>query len=319
MVVVTRRLPEPVERALAREFELRLNPQDRPFDAVELASALSAGDAVLCTVTDRLDAQVLAANPLRCRLLANFGVGVNHIDLAAAEARGIAVSNTPEVLTDATADLTMALVLAVARRVGEGERLVRNGAWRGWAPTQMLGRMVAGRTIGIVGLGGIGRAVARRASAGFGMRVLVHTPHPPSGAETAALGVEHRASLDGMLAECDFITLHCPATAETRHLIDARRLALMPPHAVLINTARGDVVDEGALVVALRNGALGGVGLDVYEREPAVPTELTQMDNVVLLPHLGSATEETRLAMGLRVLENLRGFFRDGQLRDRVG
>lgn len=318
VVVVTRRLPAAVEEALAREFEVRLNPEDRPLGASELQEALRCADALLPTVTDRLTAEVLGVEPLRARMIANFGVGFNHIDVEAAKRRGIAVSNTPDVLTDATADLAMTLLLMVARRAGEGERHVRAGAWTGWRPTHMLGRMVSGQTLGLIGMGRIARAVAQRARHGFGMRVLFTDPYPPPPEVVRALGAEPRDGVEAVLEEADFVSLHCPATPETRHLINAERLARMKRTAYLINTARGDVVDEQALVEALRAGRIAGAGLDVYEREPQIAPALLAMENVVLLPHLGSATEETRVAMGMRALENLRLYFAGAPLRDRV-
>jgi lactate dehydrogenase-like 2-hydroxyacid dehydrogenase len=317
-VVVTRRLPEPVEKELSREFDARLNRDDRPLGPDGLQEALRNADALLCTVTDRLTAEVLSAAPRRARLLANFGVGFNHIDTEAAKARGLAVSNTPDVLTEATADIAMTLLLMASRRTGEGERHVRAGAWTGWRPTHMLGTQVSGKVLGLVGMGRIARAVARRAHHGFGMRVIFHDPYPPTPAEAAALGAEPRASLDQVLQEADFVSLHCPATPETRHLMNRERLARMKPGALLINTARGDVVDEAALVEALSNGTIAGAGLDVFEKEPQVSPALVAMENVVLLPHLGSATQETRIAMGMRALENLRLFFSGAPLRDRV-
>jgi lactate dehydrogenase-like 2-hydroxyacid dehydrogenase len=317
-VVVTRRLPEPVEQDLARDFDARLNKEDRPLGPDELRQALQTADALLCTVTDRLSAEVLSVEPRRTRLLANFGVGFNHIDVEAAKARGLAVSNTPDVLTDATADLAMTLLLTVTRRAGEGERHLRSGAWTGWRPTHMLGTQVSGKTLGLVGMGRIARAVAKRAHHGFDMRVIFHDPYPPSPAVAAALGAEPRERLEQVLEEADFVSLHCPATPETRHLMNAERLGRLKPGAYLINTARGDVVDEAALVGALGSGRLAGAGLDVFEREPQVSPELLARENVVLLPHLGSATWETRVAMGMRALENLRLFFRGAPLRDRV-
>ncbi|HEX5963578.1 MAG TPA: D-glycerate dehydrogenase, partial [Gemmatimonadales bacterium] len=256
--------------------------------------------------------------PRRARMLANFGVGFNHIDTEAAKARGLAVSNTPDVLTEATADIAITLLLMVSRRTGEGERHVRSGAWTGWRPTHMLGSQVSGKVLGLVGMGRIARAVSKRAHHGFGMRVIFHDPYPPSAAEAAALGAEPRASLDQVLQESDFVSLHCPAMPETRHLMNRERLRLMRPSAFLINTARGDVVDEAALVEALTSGTIAGAGLDVFEKEPQVSPALLAMENVVLLPHLGSATQETRVAMGMRALENLRLFFSGAPLRDRV-
>lgn len=318
VVVVTRRLPAPVEEQVARAFDARLNPDDHPFNAAELTAALGSADALIPTVTDRLTAAVLAVDRLRTRILANYGVGFNHIDTSAAKARGVVVTNTPDVLTDDTADDAVMLMLMVARRAGEGERHVRAGAWTGWGPTQLLGTRVSGKTLGLIGLGRIGRAVAQRARHGFGMRVLFHDPTPPPPAVVAALGAESRASVDDVLREADFVSVHAPATPDTRHLIDARRLALMKPGAFLINTARGDLVDEAALVAALTRNTIAGAGLDVYEREPDVPRDLLAMEQVVLLPHLGSATSETRVAMGLRALENLKAFFAGQPPRDRV-
>jgi lactate dehydrogenase-like 2-hydroxyacid dehydrogenase len=318
VVVVTRRVPAEVEADLARDFEVRLNTDDHPFSADELREALRTADALLPTVSDRLTAEVLAVEPLRARIIANFGVGFNHIDVNAARARGLAVSNTPDVLTDATADTAMTLLLMVARRAGEGERHVRTKAWTGWRPTHMLGTHVTGKTLGLVGMGRIARAVARRAHHGFGMKVIFHDPYPPSPQEAAALGAEPVGSLDEVFAKADFVSLHCPATPETRHLVNAERLGQMKPGAYLINTARGDVVDEAALVQALKAGTIKGAGLDVFEKEPVVTDELLTMENVVLLPHLGSATRETRIAMGMRALENLRLFFAGKPLRDKV-
>ncbi|HEY9444651.1 MAG TPA: D-glycerate dehydrogenase [Gemmatimonadales bacterium] len=317
-VVVTRRLPEAVERELMRDFEARLNPEDRPLGAEGLVEAMRSADAVLTTVTDKVTAEVLSAEPRRARIVANFGVGFNNIDVEAAKARGVAVSNTPDVLTDATADLAITLLLMVARRTGEGERHLRGGHWTGWRPTHMMATHVTGKTLGLVGMGRIARAVAKRAHHGFGMKVIYHDPFPPPADVAAALGAERRAELDEVLREADFVSLHCPATPETRHLMNRERLALMRPDAFLVNTARGDVVDEGALVEALQQKKIAGAGLDVFEREPEVTRALLSMENVVLLPHLGSATTETRVAMGMRALENLRLFFGGKPLRDRV-
>ena len=317
-VIVTRRLPVPVEERLAAQFDARLNRDDHPFTAAELQDALRGADALLPTVTDRLNAAVLATEPLRAKIIANYGVGFNHIDVNAAKTRGLVVTNTPDVLTDDTADDAVMLMLMVARRAGEGERQVRADAWTGWGPTHMLGTKVSGKTLGLVGLGRIGRAVARRAHHGFGMRVIFHDPYPPPPTMAAELGAEPKGSVDEVLCEADFVSLHSPATPETRHLIDARRLALMKRGAFLINTARGDIVDEAALVEALKRGTIAGAALDVFEREPQVPPELRTLENVVLLPHLGSATAETRAAMGLRALENLTAFFAGAPPRDRV-
>jgi lactate dehydrogenase-like 2-hydroxyacid dehydrogenase len=318
VVVVTRRLPEPVHEALAREFDARLNPEDRPLTADGLKEAVRSADALLTTVTDKVTAEVLATEPRRAKLVANFGVGFNNIDIEAAKARGIAISNTPDVLTDATADLAVTLLLMTARRTGEGERHLRGGQWTGWRPTHMLGTHVTGKTLGLIGMGRIARAVAQRAHHGFGMKVIFHDPFPPAPDVAKALGAEPRNSLEEVLREAHFVSLHCPATPETRHLMNRERLALMRPEAFLVNTARGDVVDEAALVEALQARRIAGAGLDVYEKEPQVTQALIAMDNVVLLPHLGSATRETRVAMGLRAFENLQLFFSGKPLRDRV-
>jgi len=317
VVWVTRRLPEVVEAALAARFDVRLNGLDVPLDAEGLRRAFREADAVLPTVTDRITAECFTQPERRARLVANFGVGVNHIDLAAARGASVAVTNTPDVLTDDTADLAILLMLSVLRRAGEGERLLRAGNWKGWSPTGMLGARLTGRTVGIIGLGRIGRAVAARARDGFGMRVLAWSRSAaPSSA--AADGIEPVASLDELLERSDLVSLHCPATPATRHLISAAQLARMPRHAVLINTARGDVVDEAALVAALESGTIAGAGLDVFEAEPTVHPGLLGREDVVLLPHLGSATFETREAMGMRAVANLDAFFAGAPLPDAV-
>ena len=280
-----------------------------------MRAGMREADALLCTVTDRLGDDILGAEPRRVGILANYGVGVDHIDLVAARALGIVVTNTPDVLTDDTADLTMALLLAVARRVGDGEREVRRGEWSGWRPTHMLGTRVSGKTLGIVGFGRIGRAVARRAQ-GFGMRVLFHSRAPHSHPDVPR--AEPAPDLDALLAESDFVSLHVPATDETHHLIDARRLRRMKREAFLINTARGSVVDHDALIEALESGRIAGAGLDVYPEEPRVPPPLLVLPNVVLLPHIGSATVEGRVAMGERALANLRAYFAGEEPPDRV-
>jgi len=307
-----------VEQRLAQEFDARVNQDDHSFTTAELGEALRGADALVPTVSDRITAQTLAVEPLRARILANFGVGFNHIDVAAAKARGLVVTNTPDVLTDDTADDAIMLMLMVARRAGEGERHVRSGTWTGWRPTHLLGTKVSGKTLGLIGLGRIGRAVARRAHQGFGMRVVFHDPYPPPANVVADLAAEPKATVEDVLREADFVSLHSPATPETRHLMNAERLALMRPTAFLINTARGDIVDEAALVAALERGQIAGAALDVYEQEPHVTPALLTMENVVLLPHLGSATQETRVAMGMRALDNLAAFFAGSAPRDRV-
>ena len=317
-VIVTRRWPAEVEAELRAHFDVELNGDDTPFSRERLAEAFARTDAVFPTVTDRIDAEVLSAEPMRARFIGNFGVGYNHIDIAAAKARGLVVTNTPDVLTDATADLAMALLFAVARRLGEGERHVRAGAWTGWRPTHMVGTQITGKTLGLIGFGRIGRAVAKKAHRGFDMKILAHDPFPPDAATLADLGATMAESIDQVLAEADFVSLHCPATPENRHLIDASRLARMRRDAYLVNTARGDIVDEAALAAALRAGTIAGAALDVHEFEPKISPELAVMENVVLLPHLGSATKETREAMGMRVLENALAFFAGREPRDRI-
>lgn len=317
-VIVTRRWPERVEQELKAHFDVELNIEDKPLGAAELKDAVTRADALFSTVTDRIDADLLATTPRRCRLISNFAVGFNNIDVAAAKAHRITVTNTPDVLTHATADLAMALLLAVARRVGEGERHVRAKAWTGWRPTHMMGTQVTGKTLGLIGLGRIGGAVAQKASRGFDMKVLAYDPFPPEADRLAELGVSMVDSLDDIFEKSDFVSIHCPATPENRHLINAERLASMKPSAFVINSARGDIVDEQALVNALARGQIAGAGLDVFEQEPKVTEALLTMENVVLLPHLGSATTETREAMGFRVLENARAFFADQEPPDRV-
>lgn len=316
-VVVTRRLPQAVERELATRFGARLNATDEPLGRDGLVRALREADAVVCTVTDRLSADVLGAGGLRAKALVNVGVGFNHIDLAAARAAGLVVTNTPDVLTDATADCAMTLMLAVMRRAGEGERELRAGRWTGWRPTHLMGAQVTGKTVGIVGFGRIGRAMAERCHGGFRMPVLWFDPAIPAGAEPAGPWTRV-GTLDELLARADVVSLHCPATPETRHLINAERLRQMKRSAFLVNTARGDVVDEAALVAALEAGVIAGAGLDVYEHEPRVHAGLLALERVVLLPHLGSATVETRVAMGMRALENLEAVLAGVPPRDQV-
>ncbi|GAB4359787.1 MAG: D-glycerate dehydrogenase [Methylohalobius crimeensis] len=317
-IFLTRRWPASVETELRQRYHVTLNEDDHPLSARELKTALQAYDAVCPTVSDRIDAEVLGAEPRRCRILANYGVGVNHIDLDAAKQHGIRVTNTPDVLTDCTADLTLTLLLMTARRAGEGEREVRGGVWTGWRPTHLLGSRVSGKTLGIIGMGRIGQAVARRAYHGFGMRIFYYHTHPLPAETVVELEATPCASIDELLPCCDFVSLHCPGGEKNSHLIDAERLQRMRPGAFLINTARGEVVDTEALIKALPKGPLAGAGLDVYENEPRVHPALLELDNVVLLPHLGSATVETREAMGRRVMANLDAFFADQSLPDQV-
>lgn len=317
-VLVTRAWPKAVEAKMAEAFDLTLNRDDRPLAPADLRSAMAEYDAVLPTVTDRLPALVFDLPKARTKILANYGVGFAHIDTEAAKSHGIAVTNTPDVLSECTADIAMTLMLMVARRAGEGEREVREGRWTGWRPTHLIGTKVSGATLGIIGFGRIGQAMAQRAHHGFGMKILVQNRSAVAPEVLARYNAVQVPTVEDLLPQCDFVSLHCPGGASNRHLIDARRLDLMKPDAYLINTARGEVVDEYALAQALWFGTIGGAGLDVFEREPAIPNELLGAENLVMLPHLGSATRETREAMGFRVFENLQDFFEGREPRDKV-
>lgn len=314
-VLVTRRWPDAVERALAQRFEVVLNDTDRPLSQAELATAMAEFDVLAPTVSDRIDAAVIAGGH-RVKLIANYGVGFDHIDVAAARAKGIAVTNTPGVLTDATADLALTLMLMAARRAGEGERELRSGKWTGWRPTHLIGSALRGKVLGVVGFGRIGVATAERARHGFGMKIAYYARGPKP--EAAALEAEYCPDLKGLLARSDFVSLHVPGGSDTANLIDADALAAMKPGSYLINTARGSVVDHDALAKALKSGHLAGAGLDVYPHEPQVPAALLDLENVVLLPHLGSANAETREAMGRRALANIEAFAKGEALPDPV-
>ena len=317
-VLLTRRWPGEVEAHLAERYDVSLNANDEPMDAAAISAALRSHDAVCPTVSDAIGASVLEHGAGAARILGNFGVGVNHIDLDACRRLGLVVVNTPDVLTDATAELAILLMLMAARRGGEGERHVRSGEWIGWRPTHMIGTEVTGSTLGLVGFGRIAQATARKAHHGLGMRILYHSRRRAAPGIEAETGAEYRADLDALAAEVDFLSLHCPGGPETFHLIDERRLELMRPGAFLINTARGPVVDEAALAKALAARRIAGAGLDVYEAEPRVDAGLLALENVVLLPHLGSATGRTRIAMGMRVAANLDAFFEGREPPDRV-
>jgi glyoxylate reductase len=316
-ILVTRTWPAAVEAELQRRYDVSFRNQSLSVD--EWREALQQFDAVCPCVADKLGAGIFAGlAQCRTRLIANYGVGYNHIDIAAARQAGLAVSNTPGVLTDATADLAMTLLLMLARRAGEGERQLRAGQWQGWYPTHHMGTMVTGATLGIVGMGRIGQAMAHKAHYGFGMKILYHNRKPVNDAEVAKMGAEYCADLRDLLQRCDFVSIHCPGGAETRHMFNFDNLLHMQPHAFLINTSRGDVIDEAALLKALDARLLAGAGLDVFEQEPLVPEALLRREDVVLLPHLGSATLATRTAMGQRVLRNLDAFFAGAELPDRV-
>ena len=317
-VFVVRRLPAPIEDQLRSRYDVDLNASDETYPLERLVASARDFDAIVPTVVDTVPAAVFEAEPPRVRIVANFGVGFDRIDLAAARKHGIVVTNTPGVLTEDTADLAMMLLLAAARRASEGERQLRAGEWEGWRPTHMLGTRVTGATLGIVGFGRIGAAVAKRAHRGFGMRILYVNPRVPDASATADSMAERCESLDELLERSDFVSLHVPAREDTRRMLDARRIGLMRRSAILVNTARGDLVDEAALVDALQRRHLSAAGLDVFEREPFVSAQLQSLSNVVLLPHLGSATTASRVAMGERVLANLDAFFRGEAPPDRI-
>ncbi len=307
LVIVTRKLPDVIETRMMELFDVRLNLADEPFGTARLIEAVGSADVLVPTVTDQITAEIIAVAGERLSLIANYGTGVDHIDLKAARARGIAVTNTPGVLTEDTAEMTIAMMLAVARRLTEGARVLREGRWPGWSPTWMLGDRVSGKRLGIVGMGRIGQADARRARA-FDMTIHYHNRrrvHPDVEAELEAT---YHESLDQMLARMDIISVHCPHTPATYHLLSARRLKLLRPHAYLVNTARGEIIDETALIRMLRGREIAGAALDVFEHEPALNPKLLALDNVLLLPHMASATVEGRIAMGECVLINVKTF-----------
>ncbi len=306
-VVVTRRLPDAVETRLSELFDVTLRQDDTPMTRAELAAALHSADVLVPTVTDKIDAGLIAQAGERLKLIANYGAGVDHIDVATARQRGVLVSNTPGVLTDDTADMAMALILAVTRRIPEGLAVMQKGDWQGWAPTALLGGRVGGRRLGILGMGRIGQAVARRAAA-FGMQVHYHNRKRLRPEIEEALQATYWQSLDQMVARMDVISINCPSTPSTFHLMNARRLKLLKPSAVIINTSRGEVIDENALTRMLRAGQLAGAGLDVYEHGADINPRLRELANVVLLPHMGSATLEGRIEMGEKVIINIKTF-----------
>jgi len=316
-VIVTRKLPDTIETRMMELFTCRLNLDDTPLSKPELIAAVRQADVLVPTVTDRIDAEVLEAAGPALKLVASFGTGVDHVDLAAAQRCGIIVTNTPGVLTEDTADMTMALILAISRRLAEGERLIRSGGWTGWGPTSVLGHRIWGKRLGILGMGRIGMALARRAK-GFGLAVHYHNRRPVPEDVESALEATYWESLDQMLAHMDIVSVNCPHTPATYHLLSARRLRLLPPQAILVNTARGEIVDEEELVRLLETNAIAGAGLDVFEHEPAIDPRLRTLDNVVLRPHMGSATIEGRLAMGEKVIINIKTFADGHRPPDRV-
>ncbi|CCA93522.1 D-glycerate dehydrogenase [Novosphingobium sp. PP1Y] len=309
-VIVTRRLLPAVEERMAQLFDVSLNREDRPMSRNELAAALQDCDVLVPTVTDTIDVDLIKQAGERLGLIANFGAGTEHIDLAAARARKIMVTNTPGVFTDDTADLTLALIILVSRKFSEGARVLREGRWQGWGPSAMLGHSLGGKRLGIVGMGRIGQAVAHRARA-FGMQIHYHNRHRlPSSLENM-VSARYEADLDKLVAEADILTFHCPAAPDTAALLDRRRLSLMKPGACVVNTARGQIIDEQALIEALTEQRIGGAGLDVFANEPNVNPQLLAAPGVVALPHLGSATEEGRGAAGERIIANIQ-FWVDG-------
>ena len=317
VVFVTRKLPSAVETRMMELFDTHLNASDTPMSEQEMIAAMQHADVLVPTVTDVISSQVISAAGERLKLIANFGAGVDHIDLMAAKEKGITVTNTPSVLTEDTADIAMALILAAPRRLAEGAQLVRAGEWKGWSPTFMLGRRVAGKKLGIIGMGRIGQAVARRAK-GFGLSIHYHKRKRLHESVETELEATYWQDIDQMLPHMDIVSINCPHTPETHHLISAQRLAQMKPESFIINTARGGIIDEQALIGALTSREIAGAGLDVYENEPHIDPALVALDNVVLLPHISSSTHEARLEMGEKVLINIRSFTDGHKAPDRV-
>ena len=316
-VIVTRKLPDSVETRMRELFDTELNVTDEPMSRKQLIEAIGRCDVLAPTITDKLDAALLAKAGEKLKLIANFGAGVDHIDVAAANAAGLLVTNTPGVLTDDTADLTLTLILATLRRVIEGANALQAGEFTGWAPTWMLGHRLSGKRLGIIGMGRIGTAVARRAKA-FGVQIHYHNRKPVSHLVSEELEATYWDSLDQMLARMDIITVHSPHTPATFHLLSGRRLKLLQPHAIVINTARGGIIDEAALADLLASGAIAGAGLDVFEMEPRINPKLLKLPNAVLLPHMGSATVEARVDMGEKVIINIKTWMDGHRPPDRV-
>jgi glyoxylate reductase len=320
LVIVTRKLPDVVETRMCELFDTRLNIDDKPMARSTLAEAMRGAEVIVPTVTDRIDAELIGLAGPQMKLIANFGNGVDNIDVAAALGHGMTVTNTPGVLTEDTADMTMALILAVARRLVEGAKVIPAGEWTGWAPTWMLGRRISGKRLGIVGMGRIGQALAKRAMA-FGLQIHYHNRRRVAAAIEETLEATYWESLDQMLAHMDIVSVNCPHTPATYHLLSGRRLKCLRPHAIIVNTARGEIIDEPALTRMLETGELAGAGLDVFEHEPAVSQKLVRLANagkVTLLPHMGSATAEGRIAMGEKVIINIKTFFDGHRPPDRV-
>lgn len=316
-ILVTRKWPDAVEERLAGDYDATFNASDKPMSTDELAAALAEYDAVCPTVSDKLPAEILTGGH-RAQILGNYGVGFNHIDIEAAKSAGLVVTNTPDCLTDCTADLALTLMLMVARRTGEGEREVRSGNWSGWRPTHMMGTKLRGKTLGVLGMGRIGTAAAARAKHGLGMKIVYYNLDEVPAHALEGLDATRLDTIDAVMEAADLVTLHMPGGGANTKIIDAEKLALLGPKGYIVNTARGDVIDQDALIEALRDGKIAGAGLDVFESEPEVPEALRSLENAVLLPHLGSATEETRVAMGMMVADNLDAFFANKTPPNRV-
>ena len=316
-VLVTRRWPAEVEAVLKEKYDVTLNESDKPMTKEEMQKALQEYDCFCPTVTDNVNSEVLSVENKRAKIVASFGVGFNHIDLDAAKKEGLVVTNTPEVLTDCTADLAMSLLLSAARRTGEGERELRAGKWSGWRPTHLRGMRVTGKTLGCIGFGRIAQATADRAHFGFGMKVIFSDPYKPSDEVIKKYDAQH-VSIEEVLKNSDFVSIHCPGGESTYHLLNDERIGMMKETAYLINSARGDVIDNDALINALKNKKIAGAGLDVFEGEPELNPAFLELENVVLLPHLGSASIETRIDMGMRVLQNMEAFYNNQEPGDRL-
>ena len=316
VVLVTRKLPAAVEDRLRRDYEPRLNPEDRLYSSDALIESAAGADAIIPCHTERLSAQVIERLPRSVRIIANFSVGFDHVDIDAAKHRGLVVTNTPDVLSDATAEVTIMLMLGAARRASEGERLVRTRTWRDWSPSFMVGTQVTGKRLGIVGLGRVGRVAARRAR-GFEMTIHYHDLHRLSPDQEE--GAIFHPTVEALMPHCDFVAFHCVLTPQTERMLNAERIALLPDGAIVVNASRGGVIDDVALIAALKSGKVSAAGLDVYNNEPDIHPEYRDLPNTFLMPHIGSATRETREAMGFRALDNLDAFFAGREPRDRVG
>ncbi len=317
-ILVTRKWPKAVEIKLQNTFNVQLNTDDVPLTESQLVDAMKNFDALLPTVTDQINKKIIDCEDRTVKIIGNFGVGFNNIDIESAKKNNVVVTNTPEVLTDCTADIAMLLMLGISRRASEGEVHVRNNDWKGWRPTHMMGTKVTGKTLGLFGMGRIAQAMAQKSHFGFGMKIIYFDPYFNNPDIEKKFNAQKCNSIKELLSSSDFVSLHCPSTDETRGIINKETIAMMKPSAFLINTARGDIVNENDLINCLEKQTIKGAGLDVYKDEPVIPSSLTKLPNVFLLPHLGSATEETREAMGFRVFENIESFFNNVPPRDRV-